>query len=247
MLDLKIETKLNHFNLKAELAIAKEILVMVGPSGSGKTTVLKCIAGLMRPDRGTIVLGNETLFSSADNIDIRPRSRKIGFVFQDYALFPHMTVRQNVGYGISKKYEEKVYVDKVTEILKAMNIYHLKDSYPGHLSGGEKQRVALARSLVAEPELLLLDEPLSALDADMRQELQEELKIIQKVWDIPFVLVTHDHEEAKKLGDSFARLETTKHEHSFVYTRQDFRRESEATPERVSNYECRMTNERVLV
>jgi len=216
MLDLKIETELNHFNLKAELTIDNEVLVMVGPSGSGKTTVLKCIAGLMRPDKGTITLGNKTLFSSADNINIKPRSRRIGFVFQEYALFPHMTVAQNVGYGLPKKCEGQARVDKVIEILKAMNIDHLKDSYPSRLSGGEKQRVALARSLVAEPELLLLDEPLSALDADMRQGLQEELRAIQKVWDIPFVLVTHDHEEAKKLGDSFARLEITERGHSFV-------------------------------
>jgi molybdate transport system ATP-binding protein len=180
------------------------ILVLFGPSGSGKTTVLNCLSGLLKPDQGEISLGDRLFFSSANNIEIPVRKRRTGYVFQHYALFPHMTVKDNVLYGVPGRHKMKVkdrYRMSVLEVLDMLKITRLQNRYPSELSGGEKQRVALARALMVEPELLLLDEPLSAVDHAMRRELREELKQLQRVWRIPFVLVTHSREEMKLLAD----------------------------------------------
>lgn len=199
-------TPLRSFNLKADIEVNNEILVLVGPSGSGKTTVLKCLAGLKAPGRGLIRINERILYSDKDSINLAPRERRIGYVFQEYALFPHMTVRKNVMYGLSKE-KLKSRPKMVDEILEMMGIKHLKDRHPQQISGGEKQRVALARALVTEPEIMLLDEPLSALDQEIRGDLQQELKKLQRQWRIPFVLVTHDMNEAELLGDQIIRID----------------------------------------
>ena len=155
-----------------------------------------------------ISLGEKVFFSSKESINIPARNRRIGYVFQDYALFPHMTVKNNALYGIpSRCKKDKGYRMTVLDVMEMLKITHLQDRYPGQLSGGEKQRVALARALMVEPDLLLLDEPLSALDFTTRKNLQAELKQLQRIWQIPFVLVTHSRKEMNTLADEVVFLE----------------------------------------
>ncbi len=204
MLSVSILKKYPGINVDVEFRFEDGILVLFGPSGSGKTTVLNCLSGLLRPDRGDIALGNRLFFSSEQNINIPVRKRRTGYVFQHYALFPHMTVKDNVLYGVPGRHKMKVkdrYRMSVLEVLDMLKITRLQDRYPSELSGGERQRVALARALMVEPELLLLDEPLSAVDHAMRRELRDELKQLQRIWRIPFILVTHSREEMKILAD----------------------------------------------
>jgi molybdate transport system ATP-binding protein len=208
MLRVMLEKQLPEFRLKIEFEIADGILVLFGPSGCGKTTILRCIAGLLKPDAGDVTLGNVKLYESASGIFIPPKDRGVGYVFQDYALFPHLNVMKNIMYGV--KNHGKQAAEQFDELVRLLKITALKRRFPEELSGGEKQRVALARALMAEPRLLLLDEPLSALDSNTRLEIQEELLKIQKLWKIPFVLVTHDHSEAQKLGDSVLLMERGK-------------------------------------
>lgn len=198
--------KLPHFELNIDISLKNGILIVEGPSGAGKTTLLQCIAGLQKPSWGEIQIGGSLIFSTVQGIDIPARKRLIGYVLQDYALFPHMTVEKNVVYGMSKERNMHNKILTVSDILNILKIEHLRDCYPGQISGGEKQRVALARALMTAPKLLLLDEPLSALDQDTRSVLQLELRRLQRQWQIPFILVTHDAQEAKLLGDQIIRL-----------------------------------------
>jgi molybdate transport system ATP-binding protein len=209
VLHASIYKKFPGFTVDVDFEFGQGVLVLFGPSGSGKTTILNCLSGLSRPDKGTIFLGEKLFFSSDQNVDIPVRKRRVGYVFQDYALFPHMTVKKNVLYGVPGrcKMNEKFRMS-VLEVLALLKITHLQDRYPSQLSGGEKQRVALARALMVEPELLLLDEPLSAVDHAMRKELREELKELQRTWRIPFVLVTHSREEMKVLADEVLFMKT---------------------------------------
>jgi len=181
---------------------AGEFFTLLGPSGSGKTTTLRLIAGFERPDEGRIELGG------ADVTNRAPYERDVNTVFQDYALFPHMTVAENVGYGLRvKRVPRAERKRRVEEILKVVRLPELGDRKPVQLSGGQRQRIALARSLVNTPRVLLLDEPLGALDLKLRQEMQIELKRIQReVSDIgiTFVYVTHDQEEALTMSDRLA-------------------------------------------
>ena len=199
MFTVHIKKELPDFLLDISFSIENNILVLFGPSGCGKTTLLRCIAGLTTMKEGEIHLGSRCFFSTKENICIPPQKRKIGFVFQDYALFPHYNVRQNILYGA--KATEKDAEQRFSNLLALLKIEHLIDRAPNSLSGGEKQRVALARALITQPEILLLDEPLSALDSTTRKELQEELKRLHSIWKIPFILVTHDYPEATYLGD----------------------------------------------
>jgi putative spermidine/putrescine transport system ATP-binding protein len=181
---------------------AGEFFTMLGPSGSGKTTTLRLIAGFERPDEGRIELGG------ADVTDRAPYERDVNTVFQDYALFPHMTIAENVGYGLRvKRVARAERKRRVEEILEVVRLPELGNRKPAQLSGGQRQRVALARSLVNRPKVLLLDEPLGALDLKLRQEMQIELKRIQReVSDvgITFIYVTHDQEEALTMSDRLA-------------------------------------------
>lgn len=206
MLEVRIAKKLWHFILELNVKIENQILVLWGPSGSGKTTTLHCLAGLLKPNTGFIKLNDQVLFSFDGRINVPTRLRNVGYLFQDYALFPHMTVRQNVLYGLRGKRQAGSSVDAV-ELLNSFGVGHLVDRYPRQLSGGEKQRVALARALVVQPQLLLLDEPFSALDKSTRESLRQEVKKLHRQWKIPFVLVSHDEEDAQFLGDVIVLLE----------------------------------------
>jgi molybdate transport system ATP-binding protein len=176
------------------------VTVLFGPSGCGKTTVLRCLAGLERPESGRIRYGDETWFDASRQVFMRPQRRGIGFLFQDYALFPHLTVAANVGYGL----QGMTAADRrrrVGELLGMLQLSGLDGRYPHQLSGGEQQRVALARAVALRPRLLLLDEPLSALDAPIREQLRRELRELLTKLSIPCFVVTHDRMEALALGD----------------------------------------------
>jgi molybdate transport system ATP-binding protein len=196
-LQLDIGLPLRSFRLELALALGRETFALVGPSGAGKTTVLRAVAGLARPERGRIALDGEALFDSAAGIDLAPEHRRVGFVFQDYALFPHMTVAQNVAYGSR---------NGTGQLLERFRIGHLAGARPGELSGGERQRVGLARALARGPGVLLLDEPLSALDPHTRAALRLELKEILDELDLPVLLVTHDFHDAAVLADRVAAI-----------------------------------------
>jgi molybdate transport system ATP-binding protein len=182
---------LRTFVLSVDLEVTRT-LALVGPSGAGKTSVLRAIAGLLKPASGRIALGDDVWFDSAAGIFRKPDERRVGLVFQEYALFPHMTVRQNVAYGGR---------ERVDEYLERFGISHLANAHPTQLSGGERQRVALARALARDPGVLLLDEPLSALDAHTRTEVRFELQELLREFGLPTVLVTHDYEDAAALAD----------------------------------------------
>ncbi|HEU5490396.1 MAG TPA: ABC transporter ATP-binding protein [Gaiellaceae bacterium] len=196
-LELDFGLPLRSFRLELALALGRETFALVGPSGAGKTTVLRAVAGLAKPEHGRIRLGGEVLFDSAAGIDVPPEDRRVGFVFQDYALFPHMTVAQNVAYGAR---------GRAAELLERFRIAHLAGARPGELSGGERQRVGLARALAREPGVLLLDEPLSALDPHTRAALRLELRELLDELDLPVLLVTHDFHDAAVLADRVAAL-----------------------------------------
>jgi len=190
--------KVHRFVLEAEFSAPPGVTVIFGPSGSGKTTVLQCLAGLVKPDAGTIRVGGEILFDCGRKINLTPQERCIGYVFQDLALFPHMSAAENVGFGIRENGEQKR--KRVREILDRFHIAHLAENRPGEISGGERQRVALARALVIHPGLLLLDEPFSALDDELKVSIIDDLKRWIEENKIPVLLVTHDREEAQIMG-----------------------------------------------
>lgn len=199
MVNINIFKKLNYFNLDIDFNVHREVLVIQGPSGSGKTTILNCIAGINTPDRGKIVIGDRKVFSFCDNINLPIKDRNIGYVFQNYALFPHMTVKENIRFGlVSRGIKDFSYARYIEEILK---IEHLKNRFPSEISGGEKQRVALARALVTKPKLLLFDEPFSALDSDTRNVIYKEFLEFKEKIKMDIILITHNNNEAQLLGD----------------------------------------------
>ena len=174
-----------------------ELLCLFGHSGAGKTTLLRILAGLTRPDKGKIIYNDLVWYDSDKNINVSPQERNIGYMFQDYALFPNMTVEKNIRFAQKEKDTEEV--DK---LLTLFDLTNLKNQHPGKLSGGQKQRVALARVLAAKPDLLLLDEPLSALDFDMRQSLQQEIQKAHDLMKAITLMVSHDHQEVIQLATS---------------------------------------------
>ncbi len=188
--------------LKVDLEIANnELLCLFGHSGAGKTTLLRILAGLFNPDRGFISFNGEVWYDSVKKINLPPQQRNVGLVFQDYALFPNMTVRRNI------EFAQKIRnADEVDSLLSHFGLEVLQKQYPTKLSGGQKQRVALARALAAKPNLLLLDEPLSALDYEMRLNLQDEILKAHKLLNSQTLLVSHDKEEVLKLADTVVVL-----------------------------------------
>jgi molybdenum ABC transporter ATP-binding protein len=176
--------------------------VVIGPSGCGKTTTLNLIAGLMTPDGGRIALGDRVLWDGGAGVDVPAEKRKVGYVFQDFALFPHMTVAENLAYGLKSRKRANAQVQaRVGEALKLLGIEHLRDRRPGALSGGERQRVALGRAVACEAELLLLDEPLGSLDAQTRNHVRGELRRLLQVVGRIAIMVTHDYVDALTFGD----------------------------------------------
>ncbi|PKG22307.1 ATP-binding cassette domain-containing protein [Niallia nealsonii] len=202
MLAIKIKKNLPHFTIDVELKENNNIVILFGPSGSGKTTILNCIAGLDNPDEGLIQLNQKTFYQT-NRKSVKIQQRKVGYLFQDFALFPHMTVEKNIQYGMKSQ-------ELMNRLVQSVGIEHLLKKYPKQISGGEKQRVALARALATEPDILLLDEPFSSLDQETKKECYAELLRLHEMWDIPIIMVTHDYEEAKKLGNHIIHLKKGK-------------------------------------
>lgn len=199
---VNIRYKLKDFQLSSCFSAGNEILGILGASGSGKSMTLRCISGIVTPDEGTIVLNGRVLFDSDKKINIPIRSRKVGFLFQNYALFPHLTVSRNIGFGITDAKADKAAV--IREKIETMHLEGLENRYPAQLSGGQQQRVALARALAADPDILLLDEPFSALDEYLRKKLITELLDTLKKYNKTTLFVTHNIEEAYRLCDRIA-------------------------------------------
>lgn len=198
---VEIEKQLGSFHLQAQFETDREALGLLGISGSGKSVTLKCIAGLLRPDRGIILLDGKTLFDSKAHIDLPPQKREIGYLFQEYALFPNMTVWQNIAAGLRNASSLSV-----ADCIRRFSLEGLEQHYPHQLSGGQKQRTALARILINHPRSLLLDEPFSALDRPLRFRLQQELQELLQEMHIPAILVTHDMDEVAALCGQAAIL-----------------------------------------
>lgn len=191
-LHVEIAHRLRSFTLELTLSIGRETVALVGPSGAGKSTLLRAIAGIVRPARGRVVLGSEVWLDTGAGIDRPPERRSVGFVFQDYALFSRMSVRANVAFAGERRADE---------LLARLGIGHLAQARPDEISGGERQRVALARALARDPGVLLLDEPLAALDAHSRAAVRAELRALLQQLRLPTLLVTHDFEDAATLAD----------------------------------------------
>ena len=194
------------FALDVGFAAPAGITILFGASGSGKTTVLRCLAGLTRPDAGRIAVGDRVLFDGGAGIDVAVQQRRVGYVFQQLALFPHLSIEQNIGYGLSglSPHDRRHRVAGIAESFRITDILGRK---PAHVSGGERQRAALARALVTDPSLLLLDEPLSALDHAIQSRIMDDLRRWNEARRIPVLYVTHSHREAFALGDRVVVLE----------------------------------------
>lgn len=198
-----ITKKYPEFHISVKMVFKEEMVVLFGPSGSGKSSVLNMISGILKPTEGSIKINGKEIYDSKKGINTPMRKRKIGYVFQDIALFPHMTVFNNIAYGIRDLQRNEI-DEKVNDLLVTMRLTELGDRYPSEISGGQRQRVALARTLITEPELLLLDEPFSALDYPVREKLRSDLIAIHRRYPITTIIVTHDHEEAYILGEKIA-------------------------------------------
>lgn len=194
--------------LDAAFAVENGITVLLGASGSGKTSLLKLIAGILAPDEGIIEVGGQTYFDSKRKINLPVQKRRVGYVFQNYALFPHLTAAQNIAYGIKGESDGKY--AKARLILDNFRLAHLEKRRPREMSGGEQQRVALARALASEPAIVLLDEPLSAVDISTRLDLLDEIDAAQKQANVPFIYVTHNEMEAGRLAKQRIILEQGK-------------------------------------
>lgn len=201
-----IEKKLGSFTLAMKLDAGEETLALLGASGCGKSMTLKCIAGIERPDRGRIVVDGVTFFDSEKGIDLPPQERRTGFLLQNYALFPNMTVWQNVMCGAVREKDKTVRRARAEAILDSFGLEELKNRYPSQLSGGQQQRAALARILVSEPRILLLDEPFSALDSHLRFRLEQEVRAVIRQFGKTVVLVSHDRDEVFRMADRAAIL-----------------------------------------
>lgn len=199
MLEVQIYKKLAEFDLDASFQVDDNILGFMGASGSGKSMTLKCIAGIETPDQGRIVLNNRVLFDSEKKINVPIQKRNVGYMFQSYALFPNMNVYENISVGLRARKVKDVDI-VVQKVMQQFRIFELASRYPKQLSGGQRQRVALARLMAYEPDVLLLDEPFSALDEDLKKDLLQELKSELQI-SKPVIFVSHDKEEVNYLCD----------------------------------------------
>lgn len=212
MLEIDVEKQLRDFNLEVKIEVAEgEIMMLVGDNGCGKTTLLNIVAGLTSPDSGRIALDGRSLYDSELKISVAPEVRNVGYVFQSYALFPHMSVYDNVAFGLRTRKVSRQEIDfLVKDHLEASGLWEIRGAKAGNISGGQKQRVALARALIIEPNLLLLDEPLSALDvrkqAAMRRDLRERIHSC----GVPSIIVTHDLRDVACIGDRACLIERGK-------------------------------------
>ncbi|HEY4982707.1 MAG TPA: molybdenum ABC transporter ATP-binding protein [Pseudolabrys sp.] len=206
MLVVEVEKKLGEFSLNALFASESGATVLFGPSGAGKTSIINMIAGLLRPDRGRIVLDDEVLFDDAARIDLPAWRRRIGYVFQEGRLFPHLSIKHNLDYGrwMGGHAADPAAFAHVVELLA---IGHLLDRRPGKLSGGERQRVAVGRALLMRPRLLLLDEPLASLDAARKQDILPYLERLRDEARVPMIYVSHDAAEVKRIATRVMRVD----------------------------------------
>ena len=198
-LEVHIEKKLNGFTLRSDFTAGNTATAILGASGCGKSMTLRCIAGIVRPDEGRIVLDGRVLFDSAQGIDLPPQQRNVGLLFQNYALFPNMTVEQNILCALKKEKDPAARRAACAEALRAMRLEELAKRLPGALSGGQQQRAALARILAAKPRILMLDEPFSALDSYLREEVEGEVGSLLAGFAGTALLVTHNRDEAYRL------------------------------------------------
>ena len=212
-LDLQVHRPMQaaspQFVLDVALQCRQRQVVLFGPSGAGKSLTLKAVAGLLRPWHGHVRLQGQVLFDSAAGVNLPPQQRRLGYVFQDYALFPHLSVRQNVAFGLHRGWfnpRRAVRNDAVERWLQAFRIDHVADLLPSQVSGGQRQRTALARALVTQPQALLLDEPFAALDHDLRQHLRQELEAVLDETGIPLLLISHDPRDVEVFGQQVARV-----------------------------------------
>lgn len=207
LFDIVLHKKLPSFGLNIALRSDARRLAVVGPSGSGKSLTLQLLAGLLKPDGGHIRVNGGTWFD--ERINLPAQKRRVGLLFQDYALFPHLTVAQNIDFGLARGLSNpsKRPSEKAHYWLEMLRLERVAGHYPQQISGGQKQRTALARALITEPELLLLDEPFSALDADLRTHTRNEVLQIQQASGIPMILITHDKADAEVLADEVWTME----------------------------------------
>lgn len=199
---LKGNMKRNRGNFSVDISFScetGELLALTGPSGSGKTTIIRMLAGLEKPDQGKLWNNNQPWFDCTKNIHVPTRKRKVGYVFQEHTLFPHLNILQNVSYSCQNR-------SRVEELLAVLGIGHLGERKPCEISGGERQRAAIAQALASDPQVLLLDEPFSALDRNTRLRLQQKLKNLKGELNIPIIMVTHDNDEARFLANTIIEL-----------------------------------------
>ena len=209
-LQLAVADRRRHFELAVRFASDAPVLALFGPSGAGKSLTLQAIAGLIQPQGGHVRIGGRTLFDARARVDLPAAQRRVGYLFQDYALFPHLSVQENVGFGLTSWRQRRLRptdARRVAELLETFGLTGLAQARPGALSGGQRQRVALARALACQPELLLLDEPFAALNPLLRQSLRQELALVRERWRIPMLLITHDVEDVLALADVACVLE----------------------------------------
>lgn len=208
-LEINVVKNLPGFGLDVSLSAERGIIGILGASGSGKSMLLRCISGLIKPDSGRISMNGKTFFDNENRINLPPKDRKIGFLFQNYALFPHMTIGENIAFGLEGLSKE-VKGQKVMELMSKFRLMGLEDRHPHEISGGQQQRVALARAMAVEPEILLLDEPFSALDNHLKNHMIKEMLEFLKEFQGIALFVTHNMEEAYRLTQSIAVLNAGK-------------------------------------
>ncbi len=206
MLKVDISKTFQTFKLNVSFTVPKGLIVLFGPSGCGKSSTLDAIAGILTPDRGEISIEGITFLHTDTQVNLSPQKRQVGYVFQTYALFPHLTVAQNIGFGLNHWTRDRI-SDRVKELLDLFQLTSISKDSVQQISGGQAQRVALARAIAPYPKLLLLDEPFNAVNYELRMSLRQELKSIQRHLDIPVILVTHSRSEAIELGAQVVIME----------------------------------------